>query len=60
MLQAEAEALPSLGLEVTATRSLVSQWQSPSASPSQRTASVYAPATVMNWDLTEVWSPVLR
>jgi outer membrane protein, multidrug efflux system len=51
LLGAQADALPSLGLEAAATRSLSPQWQQPGASRSQRTDSVFAPSAVMNWEL---------
>ncbi len=51
LLGAQAEALPVVGLDAAATRSLSPQWQQPGASRSQRTTSVYAPSALMNWEL---------
>jgi outer membrane protein, multidrug efflux system len=51
LLGAEAEALPNLALQASATRSVTPQWQQPGATRSQRTGSVYAPSAVMNWEL---------
>jgi outer membrane protein, multidrug efflux system len=48
---AEAQSLPSLGLEAAASRTLSPQWQQPGASRGQRTGSVFAPSAVMNWEL---------
>jgi multidrug efflux system outer membrane protein len=51
LLGAQAEALPSLGVDASATRSLTPEWQQPGSTRSQRTGAVYAPSAVLNWEL---------
>jgi outer membrane protein, multidrug efflux system len=51
LLGAEADRMPSVGVDATVTQSLTPEWQQPNQSRNQRTNTAYAPAVIMNWEL---------
>jgi outer membrane protein, multidrug efflux system len=51
LLGAQADAMPNVSVEASATRSLTPRYLQPGASRSQRTGTVYAPSALMNWEL---------